>query len=156
MFEIKVNKKWYGDRIAKSLYARISKNILAALNHYRFALMREIGVWGSDFITSTKRIRRRHSSPGESPLKQTGNLYKSIKTEIGGPSGLTGNIYSDVPYAKTLELGGVYQESQDEKSHTTVRLINPLKNPVSIAPRPAWVPVLKRETDKIIKILVRK
>ncbi len=92
------------------------------------------------------RIRIQHSPPGAPPYWQTRNLAESVRitANFSGRRGLTHTIKvrvsTDVPYAPTLEFGGFLSVPHDRKKHTQIRLINPLKTTVSIAPRPTWLP----------------
>ena len=156
-----VSFKWNasaGVAIQHRLYA----GVFRAINIYRFALKRKLNFWGSIFISSVKRMMWITSAPGSPPKKQTGNLEKSIEIDIehNGVSGffgqeVNGYISTDVPYAKTLELGGSLQVDQSTKKYTRVRLVNPVKDVHNIAARPAWLPTFEEEKSRMIQTIRR-
>ncbi len=147
-----------------AIHNKLARGMSRAVRIYLFALKRKLGEWGSLFITSALRFRARHSAPGTSPpLKQTGNLEKSIRTDISlvGPVGFFGQdiegiIWTDVPYAPTLEKGTPQvQVDQSTKKHTRVRLWNPIKILINIVPRPAWLPIFEETKQKMINTIRR-
>jgi hypothetical protein len=116
------------------------------------------------------RITVTNSSPGQPPLRQTSNLFNSLKPDIspvtdviygsaaaGNLSGgeeITGEISTDVPYAADLELGGGTNYGT-YKPHTTIRLANPVRGDLSISPRPAWIPTFLKSVPKMINHIKR-
>ncbi len=153
----------WNESTGRVIQLRMYAGVFRAINLYRFALKRKLGEWGSLFISSSLRFRARHSTPGSPPLKQTGNLEKSIEIDISnvGPTGFFGQdvegvIWTDVPYAPTLEKGTLQvQVDQSTKKHTRVKLWNPIKTLINIVPRPAWLPVFEETKRKMINTIRR-
>jgi phage gpG-like protein len=155
MFEIRLD--WHGEEVKRNIRHKINNGTVKATRFLLSKIKAKINEWGSDYITSTKRKRVRHSAAGQPPLKQTGNLEKSfdLKYEMGTDGYIVGSVISDVPYAATLEKGGSSQIDQSQKTHTSVRLVNPLKKVIGIAARPFARPTLHENKDKLIKIIMK-
>jgi hypothetical protein len=154
---IDVKLEWYGKQRTSEIRARFNNGMIKATKFLWRQIKNEISEWGSEFLSSLKRKRTRHSSAGDPPLKQTGNLEKSIDFKfVWGEDGyINGLVFSDAPYAETLERGGTLQVDQSEKKHTRVRLVNPIRNAISIAARPFMAPTLRKHTERIIAIIQR-
>lgn len=152
---VQIKLEWYGNQRRDEIRAKFNNGMIKATKFLYREVKKKINVWGSEFITSIKRKRVRHSAAGEPPLKQTGNLEKSIDYKfVWGEDGfINGVVFSDAPYAETLERGGILQVPQEAKKHTRVRLVNPLKRVVSIAARPFMQPALRENTEKLINII---
>lgn len=155
MYDIKL--EWFGEQRKREIRHHVNNGMVKATKFLWREVKKKIGDWGSNFLTSLKRLRVRHSTPGDPPFKQTGNLEKSIDFKYTwGPDGyIVGNVFSTSPYAETLEKGGMVQIDQDEKIHTSVRLVNPFKKAIFIAARPFMVPTLRENTEKIIHMIMR-
>lgn len=166
----KVNLVWNGPRIEAQLYARLARNLRIATKFYHGEVTRifKTQPWGSKAIGGGLRRKAFKSSPTKGPpYKQTGNLANSPVWSVrvgtrnafftGGR--MKGRNSTEVKYAKNLELGGAtVRIPQSQKIHTAVRLVNPIpkrKTPVSISPRPVWIPLLERLTPKLLKILAK-
>jgi len=155
MINYDIRVQWFGNRVKQQLRHRVNNGIVKATRFLFFKIKRKISVWGSIFITSIKRFRKTHSSPGQPPLKQTGNLEKSLdaKYRMGQDGYVQGGIISDAAYVETLEKGGTFQVDQSAKTHTRVRLVNPFKAARSIAPRPFIIPTIEENKDRLAKII---
>ena len=152
---IEIKLEWYGNQRKEEIRAKFNNGMVKATKFLWRQVKNRINEWGSEFITSLKRKRTRHSNAGDPPLKQTGNLEKSIDYKfVWGQDGfINGVVFSDAPYAETLERGGTLQVPQEEKKHTRVRLVNPIKNVISIAARPFMQPTLRENTEKLINMI---
>lgn len=153
----------WNESAGRAIQLRVNRGVSRSVRAYLFALKRKLGEWGSDFINSVRRLRKRHSAPGQAPLKQTGNLEKSIQTNITHSPGqpgffgpdIIGSIYTDVPYARALELGETAQVDQADKKYTRVRLVNPIHAIVNITPRPAWLPTFDALKARMLQTIKR-
>ena len=154
---VEIRLEWYGNQRKEEIRAKFNNGMIKATKFLWRQVKNRINTWGSEFITSLKRKRVQHSAPGDPPFKQTGNLEKSIDYKfVWGQDGfINGLVFSDAPYAETLERGGILQVPQEEKKHTRVRLVNPLKRAVSIAARPFMQPTLRENTEKLIGMIQR-
>lgn len=109
------------------------------------------------------------SFPNFPPLKQTSNLYNSIRRTVvktinrrrvmlGFPNKtafdfplLEGRVQTDVPYAKALEEGGT-SSSDPDKPYTGITLIGIDTSKIrNIAARPAWVPTFLVEKGNMVE-----
>jgi len=164
--------KWNEVKVSQILFKRLRRNLTLATRFYHGEVIRifKTQPWGSRAVGGGLRRKSFRSSPsGRPPFKQTGNLANSPVFNIKGPQtaqtffsgiqGIRGRISTEVKYAKSLELGGTpVRIPQTQKIHTAVRLVNPIpkrKTPTSIAPRPVWIPLLRRLTPKLLKILAK-
>jgi hypothetical protein len=156
---------WNGNRVRATIMQKLHNGVRNAVQSYTTALQTALNRWGSDPVFANYRVRRRHSSPGQAPFKQTANLHDSIQPDMSGVSNviyfpgmiggeeITGEISTDVDYAVALELGGSIQGGP--KRHTSIRLINPIQGPINIAPRPAWIPTFNRKLNAMINHIRR-
>lgn len=154
---IEIKLEWFWEKRRAEIRYKVNNGMIKATKFLWRQIKKKIGEWGSVFISSMKRKRTQHSSAGEPPLKQTGNLEKSLdyKFEWGTDGYINGLVFSDAPYAETLEKGGMLQVDQNEKVHTRVRLVNPFSvdKAVMIAARPFMGPTLRENTPEIIRII---
>ena len=152
---VEVRLEWFGEQRKAEIRYKLNNGMVKATKYLHRKIKSKINEWGSEFITSIKRKRVRHSAPGQPPLKQTGNLEKSIDYNFSwGEDGyIVGTVFSDAPYAETLERGGSVQIDQSLKTHTRVRIVNPLKHVIAIAARPFFGPTFRDETEKLIGII---
>lgn len=158
---VKTKYIWRGNKYLTELAREAAIGVKQAADVYEAALKKALNrTVGSDPISGSLRVRKRHSAPGQVPYWQTGNLANSIKAtytsryEISGGKilgfGKELKIYgrvsakTDVPYAKTLEFGGRLMMPHDNRPYTHWRLINPLKTHVYTRARPAWRPTFKK------------
>lgn len=147
MIETRVTLKWNGQQVEQQLKNRININLDKALTLFYNKLRELINKWGS---FGGKRVV--HSQPGEPPRRQTANLYNSIKKEvISTVDGVEGAVFTDVPYAPTLEYGGELQVT--DRPHASVELSNPFINAITIAPRPAWGPAFAEVGNEMNDIM---
>ena len=97
----------------------------------------------------------RHSPPGMTPYKQTGNLAHSIKIDFSTlKEDAEGRVYSDAPYAAELEAGGTLN-TYSEKPHAVRNIVNPKPQSLKLQSRarPTFKKVFKRNEQKIFDIL---
>ena len=150
------------------IQARIHNALRQAMFMYRDELKKRIGRWGSiPLVGGVLRLRLIHSTPGQPPRKQTENLYNSIKTDTFAKPNLNiatqfrlpvieqgGAVFTDVPYAPSLERGGMSVLGAPTP-YTSWQLVNPIMKVIRILPRPAWRPVwnfmIKRMFNRILK-----
>ena len=153
---IRVN--WNGQAF-KNIFRRVQINTNVAGAKYRSRLKRELlKTAGSEPVSGIFRRRVRHSSPGQSPFWQTGNLANSLKFSQSTANWVHRvRISTDVEYAAALELGGVAQVPQSAKKYTRFRLVNPIKKNratgMLIDPRPAWMPIFMMMRHRLVKII---
>ncbi len=171
---VKVRLKWNGPRIEEQLYARLVRNLRIATKFYRGEVSKTFSKqpWGSRPVGGGLLRKAFKTSPaGGPPYKQTANLARSIvwslKTNTRNAffSGreLRGRTSTEVKYAQNIELGsaasgGIVRIPQTQKIHTPIRLVNPMSRRKAfslkpISPRPVWIPILRRLTPKLLKIL---
>jgi len=88
------------------------------------------------------RKRILFSNPGESPHWQSQNLALSVKFSSSNGSRTSNKsisrISSDVPYALTVELGGV--KTTSNKPYAKYRLVPKSLPAKPMSARPAWIP----------------
>lgn len=133
-----VKQQWYIPQNEAKLRSAINGAIAKSINYWYVILRQKLSKWGSIPFYSNLRQRIVHSRTGEPPRRQTGNLYESIQTELD-PETLSGRVFTDVPYAPMLELGGFsFSFPQFLKKYTRIRLVNPIRHSLVIGPRPAW------------------
>lgn len=164
---------WYSD-IKKAAKIGVKEAISIYFWTLRGILSRG---WGSIQYRGNARKTIKHSQPGEPPLIQTENLVNSLNVLTGnraarmyftnvwdnksGSSAMFMNeeqhvacVYTDVPYAKELEYGGL---AGPYKAHllkyTYWRLINPIRHTINIAPRPAWRPAYSLSVSRMISVI---
>lgn len=168
---------WHGQRVITKLQNNANDAAKAAGTFYFNLVTREFkrAPWGSKRaqtgnslsnvpILANSRIRFKHSSPGETPYRQTENLANSIritssKRLAGEPSKAVTRISTRVPYSRTLERGlPQISQPQSLKRFTKIRLKNPLKlRPGTIiAPRPVWLPVFQKTNVRMLAIIKRE
>lgn len=101
-----------------------------------------------------KRVRIKHSKPGEVPYWQTGELEQSIEVVVQkkGRNVFVATVLAK-GYAKTLELGGL--ATPEPHTISSVELVNPITKPVLIAPRPVWIPTFTRMAPEMQNKLSR-
>lgn len=160
MSRITTNIVWNGPACSAAITNRFQGRLRQAILVYYTELRHAISRWGSAPIGGGLRRTFEHSNPGDPPLKQTENLYNSIRVDISAYDGyqITAECSTDAEYANTLELGGALQVDQDtQKPHTGWRLIHPIPNGmvITIAPRPAWLPTFRRTVRDMIRIISR-
>jgi hypothetical protein len=168
MITVTTNLKWNGKRVSRDIKLKLHLGVRNAVQHYYNELQKSLSRWGSIPFMGNYRIRVEHSSSGEPPRRQTSNLYNSITPDISpvsdvlftggdqliGGEEIEGVIYTDVQYAPDLELGGGTDYGQ-YKAHTTIRLINPIRNSISISPRPAWLPTFIKSIPRMVNLIRR-
>jgi HK97 gp10 family phage protein len=98
--------QWYGEQrqreIDSEMKRRISASVRIVLNRAR----KLVGVTGTKANKGkAKTYGAVRSLPGEPPRKQTGQLRRSISTEVYGLVGRVGPSMEDGLYPKYLELG---------------------------------------------------
>jgi hypothetical protein len=168
MITVTSNLQWNGNRVKRDIKLKLHLGVRNAVQHFYDELQKTLSKWGSIPFMGNYRIRVNHSSPGQPPLRQTSNLYNSIRPDISpvtdvlyvgggslvGGEEITGEISTDVDYAPTLELGGSLNAG-GYKRHTTIRLANPVQGDISIAPRPAWIPTFLKSAPKMVNLIRR-
>lgn len=144
MIEIDAKLVWNGELIKGQMKRRLHNNLKNALSLFLNTLKAKLSRDGAEHF---------HSLPGEPPLVQSANLINSLEWSITEDAEQkTGIVSTDALYAQTLEFGGTLQAPSSSKIHAT-RPIQGWKKPVTIAPRPAWMPVWMALQDKIKEIL---
>lgn len=148
--------QWNGGTVGATFHQVIRKNMFEAAIYYRVKVWQALSKWGSVSVGGIWRFRIHHSKPGEAPRQQTGNLANSVQSNRVSLSAgrYVISIGTQVPYAHTLEYGGIAAELRDKK-YTTNRLINPIKKPMIIAPRPVWRPVFYQSLSRMIDLIAR-
>ena len=159
-FNITINLQWNGSTVHSNMRTVLITGIKQAVTIYKTDLIRTLSrKWGSIPLGGTKRLRLWHSKPGQPPFIQTKNLVNSIKTAIyqkgnGWDMKLVGEIFTLVPYAQTLEYGGISARLA-KKVYTHLRLINPINKLIRIAARPAWRPTFRRNVIRMFIALTK-
>ncbi len=160
---VTVRVRWHGKPVLTKLQNGANDAAKAGGQVYFEAVTKEFksAPWGSK-PSGDKRIRYRHSSPGQTPFRQTENLANSIRISsskrVNGQPHLTiTRISTRVPYSVTLERG-LPQISQPQhlKRFTKIRLKNPLKlkSGTIIAPRPVWLPIFQKNKAKMKAVII--
>jgi len=109
------------------------------------------------YKTLSGRKAYRYSPPGSMPYRQTANYANSIQKEFelsggglvsplsstfGSKNIQTGYVFTDVPYAPTLEFGGHLQVDKSVPGKYSKHILrNWSKKGKIIAPRPSWIPI---------------
>ena len=147
-FHLHATFKWRGDDWFNGLLPKLQAGVTDAATIYRQAVIRRYSrTTGSVPHTWFRRLRVRHSSPGQAPFAQivTGKLSVRNSFNFNQTKGrltiIKGRVSSDVPYSHTLEFGGALSVDPNRKKWTRIRLVNPLRTTPYIAPRPVWRPV---------------
>lgn len=169
--DFKVSTRYWfrGDKYMQQLAEEAAVGIRQAADIYRTALKKTLADRvGSIPISSTLRVRKWHSSPGQPPLSQTFNLHNSIKSSyvlhweignawLGAAKNLTlrgrVSVRSDVRYAKILEFGGRLTISNASRKYTHWRLVNPIRSNPAIAPRPLWGPTFNKHKEGMLYVI---
>ena len=130
----------------------INRGLVAATRLLFENIRHRISVWGSTPIAPGIRRIRTVSSPGDSPLRQTGNLYNSLKHKVN-KNRMVGRVWvpADVTYAQTLEFGGMSVGSVNKK-HTFWTLEYRVK-PRVIAARPFMRPGFEATRNDAITLI---
>lgn len=173
---VRTQVRWQGDRVISKLQNAGAKATVAGGQIYFQAVEKEFksAPWGSRRAKTgpsisnvpalaNLRIRYRHSSPGETPYKQTENMANSIRISSskrisGSPHLSITRISSRVKYSSSLERGFPQVSiEQHLKRFSKIRLKNPLKlKPGTIiAPRPVWLPIFHKNTAKMKATIAR-
>lgn len=150
-FSYKVNVIDHSEKYKKKLEQQVEKAVKWGTSYYYKELRKAlVKTQGSTPISGNLRLRTSHSSPGQIPFVQTFNLANSIRQSyLGMGAQVYGQVYTDVPYAETLEHGGYLNMNQNFKKYTSWRLVNPLKTNKAIAPRPFFTPVWNKNVEFI-------
>lgn len=150
--------------VTRVLEAHLASGTNAAIELFYDKLKSSMDVWGSDFLVNNWRVRLRHSSPGNPPFKQTGNLFESIAKHLKFRKfgkdkdnvAVYGAVFTDVPYAPTLELGSPQvQVNQDTKQYTNFRLANPFLGAANIEKRDIWLKIWNRNLNRMLLCIKR-
>lgn len=160
--------KWGGSIWLSDLRKSAKLAVMKAITIYYWELYHTLNAhWGSVSIFRNLRKTIAHSSAGSPPFVQTQNLGNSLNV-ISGARAITLNqgtiqlsneiqvasVYSDVPYAKDLEFGGMAAPYDARKlKYTDWRLINPIRHSMYIAPRPAWRPSFDKSVSRMIGMI---
>lgn len=164
---------WHGDRVMDNLSVHLQKGLIKVTLMYKEALIDILQKrpWGSVRVNPRFRLREkrtgrfkmtppggriavRYSPPGTAPYKQTQNLVNSIKHEIMiNKRGhvYRGVVFTEVPYAPTLEFGGAFQGWKNGKVYTKYWITNWGSKAKTIAPRPVWFPLFGRLQQAMVK-----
>lgn len=158
-YDIKIDLIWNGAKGSSLLRSAIIFGVKRATKIYYNAIKSVLGrTWGSISIGGNRRLRLWHSKPGMPPHKQTENLVNSVNHNFnisgkGWNLKAVGEIYTNVPYAQTLEYGGVSARLA-RKVYTQWRLVNPINKIIRIAPRPAWRPTFRRVVSRMFRAII--
>jgi hypothetical protein len=164
--KVTIRTKWLGNKRMNEIKSRLGRGAMQAAQLYKNELKKELSKEiGSEFVSANLRRRFKHSSPGEPPYFQTGNLAQSLKISTNfltrgtifssSRHTISVRISSRVRYAVTLERGGALSVPEAEKTFTSIRLVNPLKSTPTITPRPAWTPVFDRLRPIMLKTIIQ-
>lgn len=178
-FDIKLSYtlNWGGSVWLVDIRKAAKEGVCQALSIYWKEIVRTLSEhWGSIQYRGNARKTVAHSAPGQPPFQQTGNLANSVMIARGakaaklnggaiivegGPTDENsgqefGCVYTDVPYAKELEYGGIagpYKASN--LKHTSWILINPIRHMMYIAARPAWRPAYDLTVSQMIQVITK-
>ena len=153
----KITLVWHGNTFWSQLINEIHYALLKSTKYFREKLQDQIGLWGSRGGAGA-RYWEKSSPPGGPPYRQTGNYFNSILIDIHTDplqNIYTAQIYTDVPYAPALELGGLAKTIHPSlKKYTSIVL---LKSPFKVGriyrirARPAWRPVFNKEWRNMLR-----
>lgn len=167
--------KWGGSVWLADIKKAATLGVKEAVTIYFWEIHRMLNLhWGSEQYRGNARKTIEHSPPGSPPFIQTQNLANSLNVAYGaraarvnggaiiaetGPitslqDQIVGCVYTDVPYAKELEYGGLagpYKASQ--LKYTSWILINPIRHMMYIAARPAWRPAYQLSVSRMINAI---
>lgn len=173
----KIESVWNGPALEKAIQDKIRRRLDSTAKRLKNEVTKTLTKqpWGSvlredetilpwDLSKSSKRpsgayISVDYSSPGSIPFKQTGNLANSFEYDVSVPIrsypyGLEAVVFTEVPYAATLELGlpNPLQLPMAARPNAERELADvPYHKSITIEPRPFFrvtiermLPVLKR------------
>ncbi len=166
--------KWNGPKVEAWLHGRLTRNLKEATEKYHSEVQRTFKQqpWGSRPVSGGSLRKAFRVSPTQGPpFKQTSNLANSTvwsvkitsKNAFFNGRQLRGRTSTEVKYAQNIELGsgktGTVRIPQTQKIHTAIRLVNPLSRrkalTLFIQARPVWIPILRRLTPKLLRILAK-
>ncbi|MBK9284991.1 MAG: hypothetical protein IPM51_11850 [Sphingobacteriaceae bacterium] len=143
----------YDDNLVKLVIESAQKGVSQGNKFYRRKLQQEFqsAPWGTIYTNGKVRTIR-HSKPGQTPLRQTGDLSNSIKMqELKTLDKFYAYTFSTMPYAMELEKGGTLN-TYDVHS---VKISNakPLYLKLYSGARPTFKKVWDRHEKEIFKII---